>query len=95
MDHYFITRAKGDSMEPFIQSGDFALIHMQSSFDTGDRVLVVHNNQPKIKKIHTVNGHKVLQSYNPNHKDLILEEYDDINIVGVVRHIFSKETFTL
>ncbi len=93
IDHYFITRAKGDSMEPFIQSGDFALIHVQSHFDAGDRVLVVHNNKPKIKKIHTVNGKKVLQSYNSEHKDLVIEEYDDINIVGVVKNIFPKDTF--
>lgn len=95
INQYFITRAKWDSMEPFIHTWDFVLIKVQNWYQTEDKVLVVHNNQPKIKKIHTIEGKKFLHSLNPEHGDLIIEPYDDINIVGVVKDIFPAEEFSI
>ncbi len=81
MKSCFITRAKGDSMEPFIQSGDFVLIQVQQIFSPEDKVLVVHNNKPKIKKIRSDGERWVLHSLNREHSDIQVEEYDDANIV--------------
>ncbi len=92
---YFITRAKWDSMEPFIHTWDFVLIKVQNWYESEDKVLVVHNNQPKIKKIQTIGDQKILHSLNPEHGDLIIELYDDINIVGVVKKTFPAEQFSI
>lgn len=92
---YFITRAKWDSMEPFIHTWDFVLIKIQNWYQTEDKVLVVHNNQPKIKKIQTIENKKYLHSLNPEHGDLVIEPYADINIVGVVKKIFPAEQFSI
>ncbi len=81
IDEYFITRARGDSMEPFIQSGDFLLIKVQSGFNPEDKVLVVQNGQPKIKKIVQDGDRLVLRSFNTEHRDFVVEEYDDTTIV--------------
>ena len=80
-DQYFITRAKGDSMEPFIRSGDFLLIKVQSGFYPEDQVFVVHNGQPKIKKVLQDGDRLVLRSFNRDHGDFIVESQDDMEIV--------------
>lgn len=84
---YFVTRAKWDSMEPFISSWDNILIKSQPSYDDeNDLLLVIHNNKPKIKKIKKINWKLFLVSLNKKHNDIELEEYsDDIDIVWVVK----------
>jgi SOS-response transcriptional repressor LexA len=94
-DQYFITRAKGDSMEPFISSGDFLLIKVQSGFNPEDRVMVVHNGVPKIKKVIKDGDKMVLRSFNKAYGDFIVEHDDDFDIVGVVQKDFPKSTFSV
>jgi phage repressor protein C with HTH and peptisase S24 domain len=94
-DSYFITRAKGDSMEPFIHSGDFLLIKVQSGFNPEDKVMVVHNGLPKIKKVLQDGDKLVLRSFNPAFGDFVVDENDEAEIVGVVKKRFPKETFTV
>lgn len=94
-DQYFITRAKGDSMEPFIQSGDFLLIKVQSGFNPEDLVMVVHNKIPKIKKIVKDGEIWKLHSFNHVHRDIEIEDFDEADIVGVVKQRFPKETFSV
>lgn len=89
--NYFITKAKGDSMEPFIHSGDLALIKIQSGYSAEDMVLIVQNQQPKIKRIKAVGDQRFLLSLNKAHKDLELSPFDDTHIVGVVKHILPSE----
>lgn len=95
IDQYFITRAKGDSMEPFITSGDFLLVKVQSGFQPEDKVFVVHNGIPKIKKIVTDGGKVVLRSFNPEFRDFVVEKFDETQIVGVVVATFPKETYSV
>lgn len=94
-DSYFVTRAKGDSMEPFIHSGDFLLIRVQSGFDAEDKVMVVHNGIPKIKKVLRDGDNLVLRSFNPAFGDFVVSEDDDADIVGIVKQVFPKETFSV
>lgn len=94
-DSYFITRAKGDSMEPFIHSGDFLLIKVQSGFNPEDKVMVVHNGLPKIKKVLQDGDKVVLRSFNPEFGDFVVDEDDTAEIVGVVKERFWKDTFTV
>lgn len=88
--NYFITKAKGDSMEPFIHSGDMVLIKIQSGYHAEDMVLVVQNQQPKIKRIKAVGAQRFLLSLNKEHKDLELTEFDDTHIVGVVKRVLDE-----
>jgi len=92
-DSYFITRAKGDSMEPFIHSGDFLLIKVQSGFNPEDQVMVVHNGLPKIKKVLSDGDRLVLRSFNPAFGDFVVDEDDEAEIVGIVKKRFPKEAF--
>ena len=94
-DSYFITRAKGDSMEPFIHSGDFLLIKVQSGFNPEDKVMVVHNGLPKIKKVLQDGDKLVLRSFNPAFGDFVVDEDDEAEIVGVVKERFPKDTFSV
>ena len=94
-DSYFITRAKGDSMEPFIHSGDFLLIKVQSGFNPEDQVMVVHNWLPKIKKVLQDGDKLVLRSFNREFGDFIVEPDDSAEIVGVVKKRFSKDAFAV
>ena len=89
--NYFITKAKGDSMEPFIHPGDLVLIKIQSGYNPEDMVLVVQNQQPKIKRIKAVGEQRFLLSLNREHQDLELTEFDETHIVGVVKKVFEEE----
>lgn len=91
---FFVTRAKGDSMEPFIKSWDDVLIQSQPNYnDENDLLLVIHNNKPKIKRLKYIGGKKYLVSLNKEHKDIEIEEfYDDIDIVWIVRKNFSNNS---
>ncbi|MDD2892177.1 MAG: S24 family peptidase [Candidatus Gracilibacteria bacterium] len=89
--NYFITKAKGDSMEPFIHSGDLVLIKIQSGYNPEDMVLIVQNQQPKIKRIKEVGEQRFLLSLNKEHKDLELSPFDETYIVGVVKKVLGEE----
>lgn len=89
--NYFITKAKGDSMEPFIHSGDLVLIKIQSGYQAEDMVLIVQNQQPKIKRIKAVGDQRFLLSLNKEHKDLELTPFDETHIVGVVKKVLGEE----
>lgn len=90
---YFITRAKGDSMMPFIQSGDFLLIKVQSGYNAEDLVMLVHDGLPKIKKVIQDGDNLILRSFNREFGDFVVEKDDAADIVGIVVKRFSKETF--
>lgn len=89
VEKYFLTRAKGDSMEPFIHTGDTVLIKVQSTFQPEDMVLIVQNQQPKIKRIKMIGDRRFLLSLNKEHKDLELTEFDETHIVWVVKRVLE------
>lgn len=82
-------------MEPFIRSWDFLLVKRQNSFSPEDQVLVVHNKQPKIKKIVKDGTVWKLHSFNPEHRDMDIEDYDETNIIWTVAYKFPKNAFAI
>ncbi|MDD2693470.1 MAG: S24 family peptidase [Candidatus Gracilibacteria bacterium] len=92
-DEYFITRAKGDSMQPFIDNGDFVLIKVQEGYNPEDKVLIVNDGIPKIKKVISDGGKVVLRSFNNEHKDFVLDEDNENHVVGIVKKTFPKGTY--
>jgi SOS-response transcriptional repressor LexA len=71
------------------------LIKVQSGFNPEDKVMVVHNWLPKIKKVLQDGDKLVLRSFNPEFGDFIVDEDDEAEIVGVVKERFSKDTFVV
>lgn len=85
----FFVRAKWNSMEPKIQSGDLVLIKQQSSYDINDYVFVVHNDLPKLKKIVKQDGKLFLESVNRFFDNVEVSKYDETKVVGVVKKIIK------
>lgn len=86
----FFVRAKWDSMEPKIQDWDLVLIRQQSTYDPNDFVFVIHNNLPKLKKIVKHEEKFYLESVNRFFEDVELSEYDETNVIWVVKKIIKN-----
>lgn len=84
MNKFFITRAVWKSMLPEIKQGDDLLIRYWNSYTESDKVLLVHNEKPKIKKIQRRKNDYYLTSSNPIYPEIKLDKLDDIQIIGVV-----------
>ena len=64
----FYLRVKGDSMYPRIEEGALALVHRQSSVDSGSvAVLAIDLDEAVLKKVYYGNDWIDLVSYNPNY----------------------------
>lgn len=93
-DNYFYLVVKGSSMEPRIQDGDLALVHRQSTLESGDLGVFVYgaDGEGTLKK-YVVRGNSViLQPFNPDYEELVLkgEELDHLYIAGKVVETKAK-----
>ena len=86
-DQIFLVKARGDSMEPLIFEDDLVLALKQSDLETGEIGIVVHNNEPKIKKIIKIGKKYVLESLNPKYSPEEIKIEDSFQIVGKVKNI--------
>jgi len=89
LENCFFVRAKWNSMEPKIQSGDLVLIKQQNTYDPNDYVFVVHNELPKLKKIVLHENRYFLESVNRFFKKNEIEKYDETKVIGVVKKIIK------
>ena len=56
-ESFFILRAKGSSMEPYIMNGDLLLVHRQSSVDPNSIAVVLYESElATVKKVNYVYG---------------------------------------
>lgn len=90
INDYFFIRAKWKSMEPEIQQGDILLIKKQQTYNVNDKVLVIHNETVKVKKIITTGWKNYLVSINLNHSNLELVPDENIQIIGIVKKIVKN-----
>lgn len=52
-----VLRVKGDSMFPRFCDGDYILVHMQPSVDSGDTAVIIYNgDEATVKKVYYKNG---------------------------------------
>lgn len=86
---YFVTRAKGKSMEPEIKSWDNLLIRMEKNYNFNDNFLLIHKQKPKVKKIKQEAGKIFLISLNPDFPDLEIKKEDSIDIIWVVENVIK------
>ncbi|MDQ7009847.1 MAG: S24 family peptidase, partial [Candidatus Gracilibacteria bacterium] len=82
---YFITRAKGKSMEPKIKTGTDLLIELSPFLGGNDFYLVQHNQKPKIKQITKKKGKYFLHSINKDYPDLEIKDDDVFDVIGIVK----------
>lgn len=86
-DDYFYLTVTGDSMEPYIRDGDLALVHKQSTLQSGDLgVMVYRDGEGTLKRFFQEGGRVRLQPFNPSYETLILsgEELSCLHIMGKV-----------
>jgi repressor LexA len=89
-ENYFFVRAKWDSMEPQISSWDLLLIRKWSGgFSDWDKLFVIHEWKPKIKKVIKSGLKYFLVSLNKNHEDIEILSTDDIEVIGIVKKVIK------
>lgn len=91
-DQVFLVKARGRSMEPYILENDLVLSVKQPAVESGDIGVVVHNNEPKIKKVIKSDTEWILYSLNPKYEMETIKKDDDFAIIGKVKNIihFTK-----
>lgn len=76
----FAVRISGNSMEPKYKSGDILLVKQQASVNEGELGIFVLDGEGYFKKF----GGDRLISLNPDYKDIMLSEYEDITCKGKI-----------
>ena len=76
----FAVRISGDSMEPALHDGQYALVRTCPKVEQNDIGIFTVNSEGSIKKL----GAGELISLNPKYKNIKLHEYDDIRCRGEV-----------
>lgn len=92
-DNYFYLIVKGDSMEPRIHDGDYALVRRQPTLSNGELgVMVFGEGEGTLKRYLQRGNAVVLQPFNPDYDELIIrgEELNDLYIVGKVVETKTK-----
>lgn len=76
-EQYRYLMVKGDSMAPFIQEGDLALVRIQPSLNSGELgVFIYKDEEATLKKYHNHGGRVLLEPFNPDYEPLIIENSD-------------------
>ncbi len=84
---YFFLQVHGDSMSPYINDGDLALVHRQPTAESGDIVVaVLGGSEGTIKKYIRRGTTIVLHPFNEKYEDLVLtgSQIGDLTITGRV-----------
>lgn len=89
----FMVKAKGDSMAPKINEGDFVIVKRNHNPESGSIVVCVNNGEALIKKIKIEkekNKKKyILVSLNPKHPPFLAK--DDFRIEGEVKGVITSK----
>ena len=92
-ENYFYLIVKGSSMAPRIQDGDLALVHRQSTLESGDLGVVVYGEgDGTLKKFIRRGNTIVLQPFNPAYQPQVLtgEDLEHLYIAGKVVETKTK-----
>lgn len=87
----FMVKAKGDSMLPKINAGDFVIIEKSNKAENGVMALCVNDGQALIKKIKLQNKKVILVSLNSEFEPFLAA--DDFRVEGIVRGVISNKMF--
>ncbi len=90
---YLYLIVKGDSMEPRISDGDYALVHKQPTLENGDLGVLIYGDEEATLKRYTRRGNAIiLHPFNPDYEDLVIEgeALEHLHIVGKVTETKTK-----
>jgi len=85
----FMVKAKGDSMEPKINEGDFVIARKIDDADNGSVVVCVNNGEALIKKIKKEKDGVILISLNSKYQPFLSS--DDFRIEGEVKGVITNK----
>lgn len=89
-EHFFL-RAKGDSMiNARIEDGDLLLIKKQETFENGEIMAVLVDDEAYLKRIYRTDSSLFLQSENPKYQPMILNSDSNIRIIGKLKTNFIE-----
>ncbi len=84
----FIVEARGNSMEPEIESGDLIIAKKQKTAENNEMVVCVSEGSPMIKKFYKDrNGIKLISFNDKKHPVIEIKNKDDFHIEGIVKNI--------
>lgn len=91
--NYFYLVVKGDSMEPRISDGDLALVHRQSTLDSGDLGVIVYGDEGEgtLKKYIQRGNAVVLHPFNSSYDDKIIRG-EDLNRLYIAGKVVETKT---
>lgn len=78
--HDYVVRVNGDSMLPLFEDNQILFVRKTSDVRDGQIIVCMLNNETYVKKI---TGNRLV-SLNKKYKDILINEYDDFKVVGVV-----------
>lgn len=78
--HDYVVRVNGDSMLPLFEDNQILFIRKTHEVRDGQIIVCMLNNETYVKKI----TNNRLVSLNKKYKDILINEYDDFKVVGVV-----------
>lgn len=83
--------AKGDSMEPNIQDGDFLLISTHEQINNGDLVIIVVDDEVYCKFFSQNENNVILHSANPKYPPMVISKQQaNMNINGKVTSLSRR-----
>ena len=85
----FLVKAKGDSMCPKINEGDFVIGRRIENLGAFPLIICVNNGETLIKRVQMDGSSIILSSLNPTHTPFLAS--NDFRIVGEVRGVISRE----
>lgn len=84
-EHDFALRVNGNSMEPTLQDNEIIFIRRASEPEyNGQIVIAILNGDGYVKKYYEDESGVRLISLNSEYEDIVIHEYDDLQIKGIV-----------
>jgi repressor LexA len=90
----FALKAKGDSMSPLVNNGEYVILKRQSTVNNGEVACVLIDNEMTLKRVYLENDTLTLVSENSRYTPIIIKEniYKTVKILGKAL-FFMKEAF--
>lgn len=79
-NHDYVVRVNGDSMQPLFEDNQILFIRKTHEVRDGQIIVCMLNNETYVKKIM---GNRLV-SLNKKYKDILINEYDDFKVIGVI-----------
>jgi repressor LexA len=87
----FLLKVKGDSMSPYILSGDYVIVRSQPSAENGDVVVTLMGEEATVKRFFKKRGKIELKPDNERWETIrIEEEAGEVQILGKVTGVFRR-----